>query len=192
MSRLPLVAALGIAAAAAAASVPLLAQGSSSAASAPPACSADTLPEADKAAMEQEYARRSREDGQAAAWGPRWSLIYVRTAPCDTTCVEDLARIAAVHIRLGRDQPRMRRIYIGPEPEPLAALDPMLAALPIGTPSYQAFADALVSAGVPPAEGGRLYVVDPHGNLVLSYPPRPDQEGLLKDLERLLDASRIG
>ncbi|MGB7216176.1 MAG: hypothetical protein WBE98_14160 [Gammaproteobacteria bacterium] len=133
-----------------------------------------------------------REDGEAAGWGPRWSLIYVRTAPCDTTCVEDLARIAAVHIRLGRDQPRMRRIYIGPEPEPLAALDPMLAALPIGTPSYQAFADALVSAGVPPAEGGRLYVVDPHGNLVLSYPPRPDQEGLLKDLERLLDASRIG
>jgi hypothetical protein len=39
---------------------------------------------------------------------------------------------------------------------------------------------------------GRIFVVDPLGNLVVSYPPAPNQELLLEDLERLLDVSRIG
>lgn len=131
-------------------------------------------------------------NGETAGWGPRWSLLHVRTAPCDETCREDLLRVAQVHVRLGRDQSRVRRIYVGPAPEALAAADPTLTAVSIGSPSYGALAQALESAGVPPAADGRLYVVDPHGNLVLSYPPHPEQEGLLEDLERLLDVSRIG
>jgi len=91
MSRLPLVAALGIAAAAAAASVPLLAHGSPAAASAPRACSADTLPEADKAAMEQEYARRSREDGQAAAdaWLRNEARVFLARLVAEGVCTMD-------------------------------------------------------------------------------------------------------
>ncbi len=132
------------------------------------------------------------ENPETAGWGPRWSLLHVRTLPCDETCREDLVRVAQVHVRLGRDQSRVRRVYIGPEPAELAAGDPTLTAVPSGLPSYAALAEALESAGVPPAADGRLYVVDPHGNLVLSYPPHPEQEGLLEDLKRLLAVSRIG
>ena len=46
--------------------------------------------------------------------------------------------------------------------------------------------------GVPVPAAGRLYVVDPLGNLVLSYPRAADRQGLLKDMERLLKLSHIG
>jgi hypothetical protein len=39
---------------------------------------------------------------------------------------------------------------------------------------------------------GRIFVVDPLGNVVASYPADADQGRLLEDLERLLAVSRIG
>jgi hypothetical protein len=33
---------------------------------------------------------------------------------------------------------------------------------------------------------GRVYVADPRGEVILSYPPDVDQKELLRDLERLL------
>jgi hypothetical protein len=38
----------------------------------------------------------------------------------------------------------------------------------------------------------RIYVVDPLGNLVLSYAPQADRRGVLKDLRQLLKLSHIG
>jgi hypothetical protein len=39
---------------------------------------------------------------------------------------------------------------------------------------------------------GRIFIVDPLGNLVAAYPPDAAQDLLLKDLQRLLDVSRVG
>ena len=39
---------------------------------------------------------------------------------------------------------------------------------------------------------GRIFIADPLGNLVVSYPPDVAQKELLRDFERLLDASGIG
>jgi hypothetical protein len=38
----------------------------------------------------------------------------------------------------------------------------------------------------------RVYYVDPLGNLMMYYTPDADPTGMLKDLARLLKASRIG
>jgi len=37
-----------------------------------------------------------------------------------------------------------------------------------------------------------IYIADPHGNLMMSYPAGGSARGLLKDLERLLRLSSIG
>lgn len=66
MPRIPLYA-TGLVTAAAALLSPLWAQGSSATRAGAPECSADTLPAAEKAAMEREYATRAREDGKASA-----------------------------------------------------------------------------------------------------------------------------
>ena len=46
-------------------------------------------------------------------------------------------------------------------------------------------------AALPGAQAG-IWLIDPLGNLVLSYPGDPDIKGLARDLSRLLQASRIG
>jgi hypothetical protein len=43
-----------------------------------------------------------------------------------------------------------------------------------------------------PVNAGRSYIVDPLGNLMMSYPPDADPRGILKDLKRLLRLSHIG
>jgi cytochrome oxidase Cu insertion factor (SCO1/SenC/PrrC family) len=50
-----------------------------------------------------------------------------------------------------------------------------------------AFPDALA-----PRTSDRLYLVDPLGNLLMSYPPDAPPRALLDDLERLLKLSHIG
>jgi hypothetical protein len=49
-------------------------------------------------------------------------------------------------------------------------------------------------AAFPPAVDGApgIYIVDPHANLMMSYPAAGSARGLLKDLERLLRLSNIG
>jgi hypothetical protein len=39
---------------------------------------------------------------------------------------------------------------------------------------------------------GQIYLVDPRGNLMMSYPLEGDPKDLHKDIGRLLRASRIG
>jgi len=123
---------------------------------------------------------------------PRWSLIYARTSPCDERCLHDLVRLYQVHASLGRDQDRMQRVYLGVGGDSLSSEGRVGAAGRLDSAGGERFLRLLDSLGEPPGEGGRIYVADPHGNLVLSYPPDAGQEGLRDDLERLLDVSRIG
>ena len=39
---------------------------------------------------------------------------------------------------------------------------------------------------------GRIYIVDPIGNIMMSYPPDADPTGMKKDLKRLLKVSKLG
>jgi hypothetical protein len=46
----------------------------------------------------------------------------------------------------------------------------------------------------PPSASGEpgIYIVDPHGNLMMGYAPTGAARGILRDLERLLRLSTIG
>jgi hypothetical protein len=37
-----------------------------------------------------------------------------------------------------------------------------------------------------------IYLVDPHGNVILRWPAKPDLRRMYRDLERLFKASQIG
>ena len=49
-----------------------------------------------------------------------------------------------------------------------------------------------MARGVPVARAGRIYLVDPLGNLLMSYPARAPDRALLDDLRKLLKLSHIG
>jgi cytochrome oxidase Cu insertion factor (SCO1/SenC/PrrC family) len=119
----------------------------------------------------------------------RWSLIYARMTPCEGHCASDLARLTAVHLALGRNRARVQRVLLLADEDFRMTGDPELLVGYLDEGRDAALVGAL---GSDLLEQGGIFVVDPLGNLVMSYPPAPNQERLLADLERLLDVSRIG
>jgi cytochrome oxidase Cu insertion factor (SCO1/SenC/PrrC family) len=121
----------------------------------------------------------------------KWVLLHVDSGDCRASCLQKLGSMRQVRAALGKDRDRVERVFlIDDSTTPESAVVTEFA----GTLLARAAAGALLSQLAPRAEDARRYVylVDPLGNLVLRYPDNPDNAKMLKDLQRLLRASRIG
>ena len=116
--------------------------------------------------------------------GP-WQLIYARMSPCEQQCAQHLGRLLQVQLALGRDQDRVQPAlwHVGALPE---LDDPKLTTHTLDDAVGRGVAAAL---GAERLDNGRVYVADPQGLVILSYPPDVEQKELLRDLERLLTGS---
>ncbi len=114
-----------------------------------------------------------------------WQLIYARSTPCERECAGHLGRLLQVQLALGRDQERVRRViwHVGSLPQ---LDDAQLATHQLDDDAGRGIVEAL---GAERLTGGRVYVADPRGSVILSYPPDVEQKELLRDLERLLSGS---
>ena len=112
----------------------------------------------------------------------RWQLIYARMAPCGQQCAQHLARLQQVQVALGRDQDRVQRAlwHVGDLPD---LDDPKLAAHALDDDVGRGVAKAL---GAERLNDGRVFVANPRGIVIVSYPPDVEQKELLRDLKRLL------
>jgi len=125
-----------------------------------------------------------------AAWArSRWSLIYARISPCGDDCVGALTRLHQVWLSLGGDRDRVQQILLIPAAAVPDRVPPEFLTGILDAPDGPDFLQLL---GQPRLTEGRYFVIDPLGNVILSYPDNADQSRLLKDLERLLDVSRVG
>jgi len=115
----------------------------------------------------------------------RWVLLAGSGSGCDAGCEKTLYATRQARTMQGKDQDRIARVWLDAGGAAPAA-------------DWMAADPALIVARVPPASlaalprGHGIWLIDPLGNLVLSYPANPDIKGLAKDLTRLLKASRIG
>jgi hypothetical protein len=73
--------------------------------------------------------------------------------------------------------------HVGPLPQ---LDDPELTARALDDAVGRGMVDAL---GAERIGDGRVYVADPRGDVILSYPPDVEQKELLRDLKRLLAGS---
>ncbi len=118
----------------------------------------------------------------------RWSVIRPLTGGCgerERALVEELGR---VRLALDKDADRVRRIFVH---------DGGCAAANLGAGEsdlrvYAATGDFLAQFPLSVDGATGIYIADPHGNLMMSYPESGSARGLLKDLERLLRLSSIG
>jgi hypothetical protein len=117
----------------------------------------------------------------------QWSLVHPAAA-CDERTEAVIDELARVRLALDKDAARVRRVLAHAGACPGAATGPRDADLLVLA------GDAAFLAQFPPAVDGRagIYIVDPHGNLMMSYPASGSARGLLKDMERLLRLSGIG
>jgi hypothetical protein len=122
----------------------------------------------------------------AAGGRYRWFLIYAKMTACDRPCAAVLERLKQVHAALASDADRVQRVYWYAGAVPDVPADRDLSLRNIGD---EAGASTVRALGVERLMGGRVYVADPRGLVVVSYPADVEQKELLRDLKRLLSAS---
>ena len=120
-----------------------------------------------------------------------WSLVYVGSGVCLEDCRAALTLMRQTRLALGSDMARVARVFVASgeccDREFLAREHAGLEVLDASTPA----SDALLAA-FPATHARTLYVVDPLGNLILSYDAGQNPRGLLEDLKKLLRLSQIG
>ena len=116
-----------------------------------------------------------------AALRGKWVLLTADEAACNARCENKLHIVRQLRRAMGKDMERVERLWLvaggpAPRPELLAAIE--------GT-RVATYRDAALSPE-------HVYIIDPLGNLMLRFPREPDPSRMIKDLQRLLRASRIG
>ena len=120
----------------------------------------------------------------------KWVLLQLDQADCEAACRAKLYDMRQVRLAQGREMERVERVWLILDEAPLETL---LMREYDGTRMLRASGSPIV-AEFPPAGGARdhIYLIDPHGNLMLRFPKHADPRRMYKDLARLLRASRIG
>jgi hypothetical protein len=121
-----------------------------------------------------------------------WSLVYVADDACGNACRDALADMRQARLALDKDALRVKRVLLHAGSccaAGFGADEPDLQILAARGP-----AGGALRAMFPPSANGEsgIYIVDPHGNLMMGYAPIGAARGILKDLERLLRLSTIG
>jgi hypothetical protein len=123
-----------------------------------------------------------------------WTLVYIGPSDCGADCRSALYATRQIRIAVGRDIERVQRLYIvdgKPEhPDQLRSAHPDLTVVDGSTQAGQQLHRQFDASGS--AKPGKIYLVDPLGNLMMTYPSQADPEGMLADLKQLLRLSRIG
>jgi len=120
----------------------------------------------------------------------KWLLIAIDAASCDADCERKLVYLRQLRLTQGKDMERVERVWlVSDADEPRGGA---VAGFP-GTWIARAAGTGLIEAfPAPRAPADHLYVIDPLGNIMMRVPPNPDSRRLIKDLSRLLKASRVG
>lgn len=125
-------------------------------------------------------------------WLKKWSLVTIDSTNCADACQAKMHLLKQLNTSLNKDAHRLQRVIIMPtekNPEIISQLK-------------NKYPDLLIIAGTDPttvrfsesfnAAGGYLYLIDPLGNLMMSYPENAEAKGLRSDLLRLLKNSWAG
>jgi cytochrome oxidase Cu insertion factor (SCO1/SenC/PrrC family) len=126
----------------------------------------------------------------------RWTLIFAGRGDCDERCHDALYQMRQVRLALNRDMDRVQRLFFATEPccdRPFLAREHHGLVVARGTSAEAGRLLALFPTDSGPvATSGRIYIVDPLGNLMMVHPRDSNPKFLLEDLKRLLKLSQIG
>ena len=124
----------------------------------------------------------------ADAFQGRWSVIRPVTGDCGARERALLKELARVRLALDKDADRVQRVVVHDGGCVAGTIESDESELRVFS------VDAEFLAQFPPSVDGAtgIYIADPLGNLMMSYPATGSARGLLKDLERLLRLSSIG
>ena len=133
---------------------------------------------------------QSRADLGVKADEERWQILVTAPKDCAVDCQQLVYLARQIQIGLGRDAGRASHALAAAQPltadyeAKLTREYPQLQRYPLDA---AAFSKATGDKATP-----QLWIIDPHGNLVLRYDPSVKGKDLLNDLRHLLKLSNIG
>jgi cytochrome oxidase Cu insertion factor (SCO1/SenC/PrrC family) len=129
----------------------------------------------------------------------KWLLLLVTPLPCQQACQENLFKLRQLQRTfLQKDQARMQPVVA------VFAKATDKNFLPLLKKEYSIFTlvylhvqnfdtvFAKVAAREPAQGTGAIFIVDPNGNIIMSYDLSAKPKSIQKDLQKLLKASNIG
>ena len=128
----------------------------------------------------------------------KWTIAYLGDGACDARCRKALYLSRQSWIALNKDMDRVQRVFLATGPRvdtqfvATEHADLLVAILGDDADSKALLAQFPAIGGVAPVVAGRLYLIDPLGNLVLSYSAAAPDKALLTDVKKLLRLSHIG
>lgn len=118
-----------------------------------------------------------------------WTMVYIGGPQCAAPCRAALYATRQARLAAGEDLRRVHRLYVvtgrSEAAKYLKAVQPDLMVVEVTTADGESFVRQFTD--VRPVGG--IYLVDPNGLLMMTYPPGADPAGLLKDLRHLLNAN---
>jgi hypothetical protein len=128
----------------------------------------------------------------------KWNLVYHHRGTCLDECRNNLYKLRQLLLATGQYSLRLHRVMIVNRQD-LGSIKPLLTEdyagqlLLFREEVTQEFIDAFrKNSGEDVVSAGRLYIVDPLGNLMMRYDADVDPRGIIKDIQRLIKNSRIG
>lgn len=120
-----------------------------------------------------------------------WVVLFPVPATCPDACIEQVTALRQVHRASGRHQSRIRIAL-------LLARDSTEELQSLLKETYSKFElikdpSGILTAALERAGGqeGSVYLIDPLGNIMMTYKPGADPNDLKQDLKRLLTWSKL-
>ena len=128
-----------------------------------------------------------------------WTMVYVGDDDCDAVCNGDLYKMRQVRVAQNENMKRVQLLYLMQGEVVPQELSRLLATeytemtlVPMRAEQAEVLLPQFAIDETPVLDAGRVYYVDPLGNLMMYYTPDADPRDMLKDLQKLLKYSKIG
>ena len=120
----------------------------------------------------------------------KWVLLQIDSGACAGACGKKLLYMRQARLAQGKDAERIERMWLLADAAPPdAALMRDHEGLRVARAPGGRFLAEFPAVRSP---SDHIYLLDPLGNLMLRFPSDPDPQRMVKDLARLLRASRVG
>lgn len=122
----------------------------------------------------------------------RWTIVHVLDDPCGDVCRARIHATRQIREALGHERLRVRRVAVVPDNGAETAIG-VTGLLP-AHPGLVILHSAQGLAGQLPSErsAATVFLIDPHGNLMMRFDAGVEAGDIHQDLEKLLRISQIG
>lgn len=128
----------------------------------------------------------------------QWIFLVTAANSCAKACEENILKMRQLRFMQNNNMTRIRTVFLHTElpidiASDLAAKYSPIEAYSVPAKEYTNWTQVLEIPDAPiEAQRDRFYIIDPAGNLMMSYPAEADPNVMKKDIKRLLKASQIG